>query len=368
MRTFGGAGLVIGIGLLGTAAPVAAHVPQAESGIGAAIADVAQVGATVQAVGKDSLTGIAIPFPDGVKGYPDLTYETIPGYRPLKLDLFLPPDRFKTTAPRPWIMYIHGGGWVGGGPRRSAAYSDWPRVLASIAAKGYVVVSVSYRFAAEAPFPAQIKDVKAAIQWLHANAAAYHLDPARGAVWGQSAGGHLAALAGVSCGVAAFEPDAAAASGNANVEKITPEGVAGAGQTDCVKAVVSWFGVYRFPAGEPSTSATGGPMALLLDCGDAPCPADRMKAASPISYVDAKDPPTLLIHGSADTTVPEAQTEEFAAALAKAGVPVEKIVIPGVGHSWIGKTPEATRAASKRALERTLDFIDEQIGDRAAAR
>ena len=150
-------------------------------------------------------------------------------------------------------------------PAVAALVEKKPPYFASIAAKGYVVVSVSYRFAAEAPFPAQIKDVKAAIQWLHANAATYHLDPARGAVWGQSAGGHLAALAGVSCGVAAFEPDAAAASGNANVEKITPEGVAGAGQTDCVKAVVSWFGVYRFPAGEPSTSATGGSATIEID-------------------------------------------------------------------------------------------------------
>ncbi len=69
------------------------------------------------------------------------------------------------------------------------------------------------------------------------------------------------------------------------------------------------------------------------------------------------------MHGSDDHTVPEAQTETFDAALRAAGVPVRKIVVPGVDHSWIGATPEATRDASKLALREAIDFIDAQIGD-----
>jgi dipeptidyl aminopeptidase/acylaminoacyl peptidase len=72
------------------------------------------------------------------------------------------------------------------------------------------------------------------------------------------------------------------------------------------------------------------------------------------------------MHGSDDRTVPEAQTETFDAALRAAGVPVRKIVIPGVDHSWVGKTPEATRDASKLALREAIDFIDAQIGDRSS--
>jgi len=69
------------------------------------------------------------------------------------------------------------------------------------------------------------------------------------------------------------------------------------------------------------------------------------------------------MHGSDDRTVQEAQTEAFGAALRAVGVPVSKIVIPGVDHSWAGKTPEATRNASKLALREATDFIDAQIGD-----
>src|SRR6185312_9891884 len=99
-----------------------------------------------------------------------------------------------------------------------AAYLDWPKVLASIAAQGFVVTSVSYRFSKEASSPAAIQDVKAAIRWLRANAAKYHLDPDRGMTWGQSAGGQLAALAAVTCGVKALDPPARVDPNAPNVE------------------------------------------------------------------------------------------------------------------------------------------------------
>ncbi|PTS76289.1 hypothetical protein DBR17_14915, partial [Sphingomonas sp. HMWF008] len=182
------------------------------------IADSAVIGSNVQAVGADSFAGTRVAFADGVIGYPDIPYQTLPGYRPLKLDLFLPPASFAAAGPRPLIIYVHGGGWMAGGPRRSAAYVDWPKVLAALAAKGYVVASVSYRFSREAPFPAAIQDVKASIRWLRARAKTYNIDPKRAAIWGQSAGGHLAALAGVSCHVAALEPGARIEPKAANVE------------------------------------------------------------------------------------------------------------------------------------------------------
>ena len=337
--------------------------------IGAKIADGTQVGAAVQAVGADSFANVKVAFPEGVTGYPDLTYQTLAGYRPLKLDLFLPPASFASAGPRPMVIYVHGGGWMGGGPRRSAAYQDWPKVLASLAAKGYVVASVSYRFSREAPFPAAIQDVKAAIRWLRVRATTYNIDPARAAIWGQSAGGHLAALAGMSCGVAALEPRARTVPGNANVETM-PSSVAGSDNvSDCVQAVVGWFGVYDFTTlpkrDAPPPGMPLGPSAesLFLGCPKGDCTDAQRRFASPITYVDAKDPPVLLMHGSDDRTVPESQTEVFDAALRAAGVPVTKIVVPGVDHSWIGKTPEATRDASRMALSTAIDFIDKQIGD-----
>ncbi|MEG3147106.1 alpha/beta hydrolase [Sphingomonas sp. RT2P30] len=352
--------------LLFPGAAVAAPVGQS---IGAQIADATDVGPRVQAVGADSLSVVKVDFAAGVTGYPDLTYQTLPGYRPLKLDLFLPPKSFAAAGPRPLIVYIHGGGWMAGGPRRSAAYSDWPKVLAMLAARGYVVASVSYRFSREAPFPAAIQDVKAGIRWLRARAATYNIDPKRAAIWGQSAGGHLAALAGVSCNVASLEPGARIVPGTANVETV-PSTVAGSDTaSDCVQAVVGWFGIYDFATmpkrSSPPPGMPPGPSAedLFLGCPAGDCTAQQRAFASPVTYIDRTDPPFLLMHGSDDHTVPEAQTETFDAALRAADVPVRKIVIPGADHSWIGTTPAATSDASKRALREAIDFIDAQIGD-----
>jgi acetyl esterase/lipase len=349
--------------------PASAMAAPSGQTIGAKIADAAEIGANVQAVGADSLATVKVDFPDGVTGYPDIPYQTLPGYRPLKLDLFLPPKSFAAAGPRPLIVYVHGGGWMAGGPRRSAAYVDWPKVLASLAARGYVVASVSYRFSREAPFPAAIQDVKAGIRWLRARAATYNIDPKRAAIWGQSAGGHLAALAGTSCGVAALEPGARIVPKAANVETLAST-VAGSDEaSDCVQAVVGWFGIYDFATMPKRTSPPPGmppgPSAedLFLGCPAGDCTARQRAFASPVTYIDKSDPPVLLMHGSDDHTVPEAQTEQFDAALRAAGVPVRKIVIAGADHSWIGATPEATRDASKRALREAVDFIDAQIGD-----
>lgn len=327
---------------------------------GERIAAAAAVGENVTAVGADSFANISISFPDGVRGLPDITYQTLNGYRPMKLDLYLPPARFDSAAPRPWVMYIHGGGWMGGGPRRSAAYLDWPRVLASLAARGYVVASASYRFSREAPFPAQIQDVKAAIRWLKANAATYHLDVNRGMTWGQSAGGHLAALVAVSCGVAAFSPPAGVVPRTATVELQASTAAGADQQSDCVQGAVAWFGVYDFSK-MPQADAT---VKTLLGCGDAVCPPEKLLAASPIHYVDTKDPPMLIMHGAEDALVPLAQSQQFHAALLAAGVPSRLIVVPAVGHSWIGKTAVATQSASRNSLAQAIDFIDATIGDR----
>ena len=343
---------------------------QASDDIGKQIADASTIGPGVQAVGADSFAAVKIAFPDGVTGYPDLTYQTLPGYRPLKLDLFLPPASFANAGPRPMIGYVHGGGWMAGGPRRSAAYVDWPKVLASIAAKGYVVASVAYRFSAEAPFPAAIQDVKAGLRWLRANAAAYNIDPKRTAIWGQSAGGHLAALAGLSCNVAALAPGARVVPKTANVETVASTAVGSDEASDCVQAVVGWFGIYDFSTlhtlRHAASGTPAGPSAdnLFLGCPNGDCTLAQRQFASPVTYVDRSDPPFLLMHGADDKTVPASQTDELEAALRAKGVAVTKIIIPAVDHSWIGKTPETTRDASKYALRTSIDFIDAQIGDR----
>jgi acetyl esterase/lipase len=114
-----------------------------------------------------------VQYPGGVQSLRDLTYAEISGYRPLTLDLYLPS---KSGKPKPTVVFIHGGAWRHRTARDGGTFHDFPAVLASVAARGYVVASVNYRFVNEAKFPAPVQDVEAAILWLRAHAAEYNID------------------------------------------------------------------------------------------------------------------------------------------------------------------------------------------------
>ncbi len=248
---------------------------------------------------------------------------------------------------------------MGGGRRLSGAFDNWPNVLASIAQRGYVVAAVSYRFSGEAPSPAAIQDVKASIRWLRANAATYRIDKARFAAFGGSAGGQLAALAATSCGAAALSPAAEGTQHIATVEKQTAGDVAPDRQNDCLQAAVTWYGVFDF-----TTMPLRGSEKAYLGCGNQACTAEQQRQASAVTYLSDKTPPMLMIAGSVDQLVPPAQSIDFARAMRNKGLKGDLIIIPGVDHSFIGKTAEATQAASRLALAKTVDFLDTTIGDR----
>lgn len=304
-------------------------------------------------------------FPGGVVGFADLTYSSLTGYRPLRLDLYRPAS---TSTPHPLVIYVHGGGWQSGHTRHSGAFENWPGVLASIAARGYVVTSLEYRLSGEAPFPAAIQDVKSAIRWLRTHASEFGIDKQRAVIWGGSAGGQLAALAGTSCGVAALEPPSDAAAQRpepgAAASPSRPTATDPAPESDCVQGVIAWYGVFDFAAiarqsgNTPASAAapTAGP-GRYLGCALAKCSAATLASAGAITYIDAKDPPVLLIHGVNDHTVPIQQSRDFLAALQAKGVKAELIELPGVDHSFVGPTLEATRTASLRALNASIDFI-----------
>lgn len=280
-----------------------------------------------------------LPYPGGVTALADVQYSGIDGFRPLILDLYLPPER--STA-KPLLVYVHGGGWRGGHTRQSGAFSDFPGVLADLAARGYVVASVEYRLSGEARFPAALDDVRSAIRFLRANAGQYGIDGARVGVFGGSAGGQLSILEAVTCGGSPTGADKADAD-----------------QSDCPQAAVGWYGIYEFPAmpGQAESKAEDD----YLGCRMAKCSKAQLAAASAIVHADAKDPPLLLLHGENDKTVPVAQSRAMAARVQAVGGQVDLEVVPGVGHSWIGANDAETRAASLHALDRTLRFFDQHL-------
>ena len=264
-----------------------------------------------------------VSVPLGVKTLKDLEYGKASG-RAMLLDLYLPE---KGDQPLPLIVWIHGGAWMAGS-------KDGPSPALPFTAKGYAVAHVGYRLSQEAKFPAQIHDCKAAVRWLRANAAKYHLDPNRFVAWGASAGGHLVALLGTSGGVAELE-------GDVNDLK----------QSSRVQAVVDWFGPTDFlhigdaesdlrhnAPDSPESKLIGGP---LLEN------KDKAAKASPITYVSKDAPPFLIMHGDRDRTVPFNQSELLYAALKKAGVDATFVPMKGAGHGFGGQ----------EAIEPVQDFL-----------
>ena len=137
-------------------------------------------------------------------------------------------------------------------------------------------------------------------------------------------------------------------------------------QSDCVQGAVSWFGVYDFatmPKAAPD--APPSPMDLFLGCNGHVCTDEQVRLSSPMTYVSAKTPPILVMHGSDDKQVPVAQSIAFEKALKAAGVKTDLVIFPGSDHSWICPTPEQTRAVSRSALQQSVDFIEATIGDKA---
>lgn len=232
------------------------------------------------------------------------------GFRPLRLDLYLPPE---TDGPFPLVVWIHGGAFLFGDRTALPFVLEQTRPFIRLPILGFAVASVEYRLSGEAVFPAQLEDVQAAIRWLRARHAELGIDPARIAVWGESAGGHLAALAGVTGSPAA---------GSQSVEF--------ADQPTDVAAVVDWYGTTDFVAMDrqaPPDAALAhddpeGPEALLIG---APLRArpDLVEQANPVARATSDAPPFLIMHGTRDRLVPFGQSELMADRLTELGVPVE---------------------------------------------
>lgn len=160
---------------------------------------------------------------NGVKSIPSVVYWEPAGYRPLVLDLYLPLNSVERPSTGfPLVMYIHGGGWIGGDRHRSGPFVDFPGVLASLAAKGYVVTSIEYRLSSEAKFPAPAQDVKAALRWLRLNASKYNIDPGHGELVCSSQSSSCKALSSIELHIAQQSDSLGVTKGHGN-ERISSD-------------------------------------------------------------------------------------------------------------------------------------------------
>ena len=245
--------------------------------------------------------------------------------------------------PMPAVIWIHGGGWRLGTHKKNTA--QW------LVDYGYFTASIEYRLSDEAKWPAQIEDCKLAVRWLRANAAKYHVDPDRIAVWGGSAGGHLVACLGT-------------------MDDPRFEGQGGyPGVSSKVQAVVDYCGPVDFTKGGPGIQKNmakapdfESPGLIGLFGGSFKEKTALWKEGSPIAYVKPGDPPFLIVHGTKDQSVPYEQGEAMVAALKKAGVPVEFITVKGGGHGMRAAKGDPVATPSPDEIKASVAaFLDKYL-------
>lgn len=259
-----------------------------------------------------SLIGCVNPRPSSVHtrftSLSDVTF-TPPGWpAPLVANTYKP----ESAAPTPAVLLIHGGGWS-----KNERRSDMTGIAKDLVRRGYFVMNTTYRLAPEWKFPAQTRDLSAALQYMRSNSRSLNIDPDRIATFGYSAGGHLAALTGL-------DP-------RNNIAAI----VAGGAPADL-----------RFwPDGQLTGALLGSPLAGNRDI---------YRRASPVALVTSGSPPVFIYHGTEDETVPTRHPKAFIAALEKNHVAHEVYWLEGRSHIM-------THLLSAEAIPKAIDFLDKHM-------
>jgi acetyl esterase/lipase len=238
------------------------------------------------------------------------------------LDIYLPQDQKPTY---PVVVVIYGSAWFS----NSSKGADLGTLGKVLLDAGFAIVMPNHRSSRDAIFPAQINDIKAVVRFIRANAAQYQIDASFIGITGSSSGGHLSALTGTSGFVKQFSVGSATADIEGSVGQNTKF-------SSSVDAVVDWFGPTDFlvmdfcgssmqhnAANSPESSLMGGPIQNNKD---------KCALANPITYIDANDPPFLILHGDKDPLVPYCNSELLFAALQKVQVVSKFVLVPKGQH------------------------------------
>ncbi|HET9486060.1 MAG TPA: alpha/beta hydrolase [Chryseosolibacter sp.] len=267
----------------------------------------------------------------------DIVYSKVAG-RELKLDIGQP----EGDGPFPAVVFFHGGGWQQGDKWHM---HKWIRKVVSA---GYVGVSVAYRFAPEFKWPTQIEDAKEAVRYIRAHSKELKIDAANIGVMGESAGGYLALMVGVTSPKDSLE-------GHSALSQFSSE----------VQAVVTYFSATDFTAPRQKLNAVleqemqnyykKSLAEVLADFTGAKDKADpRLKKISVLPYIDEKDPPILIFQGDADPFVSVDHAIKLKMALEKANVQHELVMVKGGGHGWTAALQEATTRQMMEFFEHTI--------------
>jgi acetyl esterase/lipase len=247
------------------------------------------------------------------------------GNRKLLLDLYMPSGNSNPYL----IIWVHGGAW------HSGSKADPPIALVS---SGYALASIDFRLSTEAPFPAQIHDIKAAVRFLRGNAKKYRYRADKIVIWGSSSGGHLVSLAGTTNNDPYYE----GTEGNYLKE------------SSAVQGIIDFYGPTNFltilSQSTPHGINVRAPALAILLGKPVEQAEDLAKKASPVFQVDRTDPPILIVHGDQDIQVPVNQSLELMAAYKKLGLSYELEIVSGGQHGgdvYYKPTGEGIRSIKK---------------------
>lgn len=254
------------------------------------------------ALAADSTTAFEVKIDNGVVFTPPEMVE-------LHCDIYSPADRESPTRGNPAVLLIHGGAWSSGSRKALGGYA------LKLARNGFVAVTIDYRLAPRWKFPAQVDDVRTAIQWVSDHSESLGIDSQRIGVFGYSAGGHLACLIGTLVD-----------------EPIETQASASAWPVDDQRLLNSV---------KPAAICAGGPpcdlmnipggLAFFLGGSREQIPGVYV-AASPLTHASAGDVPTLFIHGLEDSIVPAQCSRSLYQAQREVGVASEFLAFEAQGH------------------------------------
>ncbi len=264
----------------------------------------------------------------------EVTYCTTPDGAALKMDLY-PPTGSHQDGPIPVVLYVHGGGWMQGDKNEGSGAGLYPLLQRS----GYLVAAINYRLAPQYKFPAQIIDVKCAVRYLRANAAAYNIDPQRIGAVGGSAGGHLVALLGVTTAEAGWD------SGEY------------ADQSSRVQAVVDMFGPTDLTQLHLTPRRGYGQEVFAIQSADDP----RLQTYSPVTYITPDDPPFLILHGDQDELVPLEQSQILYDQLRAAGVPAELVIVKNAMHAFRPAGGKEIQPSGMQLFQTLIQFLNRNL-------
>lgn len=251
------------------------------------------------------------------------------------LDVYLPAEG---DGPYPTILAIHGGGF------RARSKSLYAEIGPYYAANGVAFVAMNYRLTpVHGGYPVQVEDSFCALAWVHQNAPEFGFDSDRVVVWGGSSGGYLASMLATANDPSVYLD---------NCPNEYPSG-------DAIQAAVILYGLFDFTSVDDFPPSDLVNLELFWGAPHEEIPVERLEEMSPIVQIDGTEPPFMLLHGTADTSVPSVMSERFAEALEQAGVQVELVLLPDVGHAF--ELQPLTGDEMTLAFTEVGEFLDQHL-------